>query len=54
MRRSLSLLLVLTAATLSGCGNQGPLTLPTTRAPVARPVVPASPTSAMQVPGSRR
>ena len=54
MRRLLSLLLVLAATALGGCGNQGPLTLPTKQAPAAHPIAPASPTSAAQPPGSQR
>ena len=45
MCRLLPLLFALTAASLSGCGNQGALTLPITRPPAVHPVAPASPTS---------
>lgn len=45
LRQALLLLLALTAATLVGCGNKGPLTVPVTRpaisAPAAPPVAPA-------------
>lgn len=51
MRRTL-LMLALTTAALTGCGNKGPLSLPATR-PHAAAVAPASPASAMLQPGGQ-
>ncbi len=48
-RQSLLLLLALSAATLTGCGNKGPLQLPAVRPvaspPAATPATPAAATS---------
>ncbi|GAP64815.1 hypothetical protein MBSD_n0097 [Mizugakiibacter sediminis] len=49
MRRALTLLPLLAAAALAGCGNKGPLVLPTRPAPPA-PAASAAPAPAATTP----